>query len=437
MSSTYEGVLGRQSFAGSDLIRGEPKITTDGAGFGTDTYVAFMLDKKICVQEGTREGQYIVAWQCIQDLFKDGVFSPANDGTQEFIYHHDSIIPSSPPTEVPLYYLGYIETESRSLDMRKGSYYVCDMTPFQKQRHEYYQGGKDSARASNRDSSNNGRIGFIEKYMDLRTLLPQLRRDHAAYAGRAVALTQWHQNHQFCAKCGSATKSIVKGAKRQCLGNPLHKHYPRTDPVIITLVVLDTVDNPSMNMITKERALVGRSKNLPPGTLTCLSGFIDQGESIEEAVAREVKEESGVIVHSVEILGSQPWPIGRGGSCELMIGCIARTTSEILNVDFNEMAECRWVTKEEVLEALKNSLSPESPFISRRARGGEGAPGGGDGGAPGLAHGEGVQGSTTNGKNNSSALFYVPPPYAIAHHLLKYWAENKVESRSIPPQSNM
>ncbi|KAG7671744.1 hypothetical protein Ndes2526B_g07358 [Nannochloris sp. 'desiccata'] len=296
--------------------------------------------------------------------------------------------------------------------------------------------------------------------MDLRASLPSFKFCDVAYAGRAVALAQWHQNHQFCSKCGSGTTSIFGGAKRQCLQNPLHRHYPRTDPVIITLVILDTptptsddthtTRSSSNQRISKEKVLLGRSKGLPPGTLTCLSGFIDQGESIEEAVVREVKEESGVAVHSVEILGSQPWPIGRGGSCELMIGCIARTSSEALVIDYSEMEECRWVDKEEVLEALKNSLNPESPFINRgKSRGGgqissvsaaAAAAGGGGGGAAAgggesVSVGRAVQDNRTS---LSSSVLYVPPPYAIAHHLLKYWAENKVETRGGHPipQSN-
>lgn len=152
------------------------------------------------------------------------------------------------------------------------------------------------------------------------------------------------------------------------------------------------------------------------GTLTCLSGFIDQNESIEEAVVREVREESGISVNlnSVRVLGSQPWPIGRGGSCELMIGCIAQAASEVIEIDPREMAECRWVGRDEVKAALERSTSPESPFISGK-----------------LA---------AVGESDSGSGFYVPPPFAIAYHLIKYWIEmeNTNSTSSVGrPQNNI
>lgn len=125
-------------------------------------------------------------------------------------------------------------------------------------------------------------------------------------------------------------------------------------------------------------------------------------------MAREVLDEAGVEVRDVRILGSQPWPIGRGGSCELMIGCFARAAGEALAVDASEMDECRWVGREELALALATSSSADSPYAS-------GGRGGGGGGAPPPG-------------------FFVPPPVAIAHHLIRAWVE---QEGGAGQQSNM
>jgi NADH pyrophosphatase NudC (nudix superfamily) len=415
MSSVHQGVqgvLGRQGFAMDDLIR-EPTDAMINGNFDAFTDIILVCNRKIEVRK-VCEGEYVLAWRHTNTLksFRLGTDS-RNQRCVFYRPFYDT--PSTPEIELPIYYLGYT-TSSYGSDNYTRAFFACDVSAI--------------------PAPTLGNAGDDNYYLDMRTELPLLRWDNLARAGRALALVQWHQNHQFCAKCGNATASIQDGAKRQCLVNPLHKHYPRTDPVVITLVVLETpvdttisnkrLTRSSTQSLVKEKVLLGRSKNLPAGTLTCLSGFIDQGESIEEAVAREVKEESGVVVHSVEILGSQPWPIGRAGSCELMIGCIAKTRSEELKVDYSEMAECRWVDKEEVLAALKNSLSLESPFISRTVAG--------------VSTDESIHFSTTGrGPSRESSTpspgFYVPPPFAIAHHLLRYWATNKGEEVQEPPAS--
>jgi NAD+ diphosphatase len=190
---------------------------------------------------------------------------------------------------------------------------------------------------------------------DVRLLLPGLSMDAAAIAGQAVALSQWHQvegggrlevgpggapteaaapgillpasappsslqplrpihptprnalcpsqTHGFCHRCGAPTVPVEAGTRRRCTGSGGHKTYPRTDPVVIALV--ESPDG--------QRALLGRSARSTPGMYTCLSGFIDQCEGIEEAVRREVMEEARIAVSDVTILGTQPWPIGRYG----------------------------------------------------------------------------------------------------------------------------
>ncbi|CAL5218535.1 g224 [Coccomyxa viridis] len=219
---------------------------------------------------------------------------------------------------------------------------------------------------------------------DLRSLMPELSMEELAVAGHAVALSNWHRSHVFCGKCGSQTLSIEVGGKRQCTADPAHREYPRTDPVAIMLV--ESVDG--------KHALLGRPRSLKRRgpVLTCLSGFIEQGESIEEAVAREVREEAGVEVKNVHILGSQPWPIGRGGSCELMIGCIAQAKNDTVHMDDTEMEEVRWVSRADVAKALDRSSSKDNPLTGG------------------------------SGEQHEDLDFFIPPPWAIAHHLIKIWA---------------
>ncbi|KAL4859665.1 Peroxisomal NADH pyrophosphatase NUDT12 [Chlorella vulgaris] len=226
------------------------------------------------------------------------------------------------------------------------------------------------------------------RLQDLRSLMPLLPPQDLAIAGQAMALSQWHQAHLFCSRCGAPSVAVDGGARRQCTAHDAHRHYPRTDPVVIMLV--ESPDGGS--------ALLGRSKKMRGGMLTCLSGFVDQGEGIEEAVRRETREEAGIEVAAVDIVGSQPWPVGRGGSCELMVGCIARATATSITVDPVEMEEVRWVSKADVGKAVQASASPESPYYSQGSK-----PGGSPPAAP-------------------PAGFFVPPPIAIAHHLLRQWA---------------
>ena len=125
-----------------------------------------------------------------------------------------------------------------------------------------------------------------------------------------------------------------------------------------------------------------------------MAGFIEQSETVEDAVRRETWEESGVVVGAeVQLVGSQPWPIGAAGHAELMLGCIARATSETINMDETEMDDCRWFTREEVLGMLERSHS----YSQRRS---------GD----------------VDAKTMGAEALVLPPPFAIAHHLVRAWA---------------
>ncbi|MCC6947450.1 MAG: NAD(+) diphosphatase [Bradyrhizobiaceae bacterium] len=177
----------------------------------------------------------------------------------------------------------------------------------------------------------------------------------------AKALLTWHARHGFCANCGAPTRVTEAGWRRDCPACGV-QHFPRTDPCVIMLA------------IDGERCLLGRAPRFPPEMWSCLAGFIEPGETIEEAVRREIREEAGIGVGQVTYLGSQPWPF----PMSLMIGCFGEATSTALQIDRNEVEDARWVSREEVGLMLK--------------------------------------------RQHPNGLF-TPPPMAIAHHILRAYVE--------------
>mmetsp|Transcript_21833 Transcript_21833/g.70516 ORF Transcript_21833/g.70516 Transcript_21833/m.70516 type:complete len:354 (+) Transcript_21833:97-1158(+) len=192
-----------------------------------------------------------------------------------------------------------------------------------------------------------------------------------AIAGHAAALVRWHAGMRFCGRCGSRTRAVEGGLKRQCK-EPRHKLYPRTDPVVLALVT--SKDG--------QRCLLGHSKGLPPGMFTALAGFCELSEGVEEAVRREVMEEAGVRCGRVTIVGSQPWPLGRAGACELTCGCLAVAETEEI-VPNAELEDVRWFDRETAAQMLARSRERRPP--------------------PGE--------------------LCVPGDFALAHHLVQRWLE--------------
>ncbi|KAM5193991.1 NAD-capped RNA hydrolase NUDT12 [Mantella aurantiaca] len=175
--------------------------------------------------------------------------------------------------------------------------------------------------------------------------LLQLTSMEAGILAQARAVLAWHSRYKFCPTCGSKTVIEEGGYKRTCLktGCPSLKgihntSYPRVDPVVIMLIV-----HPDGN-----HCLLGRKKIFPAGMFSCLAGFIEPGETIEDAVRREVLEESGVKVGYVQYVSSQPWPM----PSSLMIGCLGVAISTDITVDKIEIEDARWFTREQVVEAL-------------------------------------------------------------------------------------
>jgi NAD+ diphosphatase len=152
----------------------------------------------------------------------------------------------------------------------------------------------------------------------------------------AVALANWHATHPHCPRCGAATRSAAAGHLRRCLVDG-SEHYPRTDPAVIMSVV-DADD----------RLLLGRQAQWPPGRFSTLAGFVEPGESLEQAVRREVAEEAGVSVGEVRYMGSQPWPF----PSSLMLGFVAQATTTEVQLRDGEIAQARWFSRAELLEAV-------------------------------------------------------------------------------------
>lgn len=185
-------------------------------------------------------------------------------------------------------------------------------------------------------------------------------RDAAHYAA-ARSLVAWHGRHRFCANCGAPTRVSHAGWARQCPDCGA-EHFPRIEPVVIMLAEHG------------DKILLGRQPAWPPGRYSALAGFLELGESIEEAVRRETLEESGIRLGAVRYVASQPWPFP--GS--LMIACIGEALNDDIAIDVHELEDARWFTRDEVRLALAGD--PAAPFGA-------------------------------------------PPPYAIAHTLLRAWTE--------------
>lgn len=166
--------------------------------------------------------------------------------------------------------------------------------------------------------------------------------DAALYAG-ARSLVDWHSRHGFCAVCGTPTAISHAGWARQC-PNCTTEHFPRVDPVVIMLAERG------------DRVLLGRQAPWPAGRYSALAGFLEVGESIEEAVRREIAEESGVPTGPVRYVASQPWPF----PSSLMIACIAEALDDRIVLDVHELEDARWFTRDEVCLAL--ARDPAAPF---------------------------------------------------------------------------
>jgi NAD+ diphosphatase len=189
--------------------------------------------------------------------------------------------------------------------------------------------------------------GFAGERRGLRDLAPVLSQTEGGMVAHAVALLNWHRRHRFCANCGAPSESREAGHIRRCPACGT-EHHPRTDPVVIMLVH------------DGDRAILGRQAHWPAGRYSALAGFVEPGESLEEAVAREVREETGARVAEIAYRSSQPWPFP--GS--LMLGFIARWTSGEPVIGDGELEDVRWFTRAQI--ASGSVKLPPRQAIARR-----------------------------------------------------------------------
>jgi NAD+ diphosphatase len=205
------------------------------------------------------------------------------------------------------------------------------------------------------------------KLVNLRTLAVEgtVPPDHLGALAQARSLSYWHVRHRYCGVCGTLTAMKAGGYRRECpnCGAP---HFPRTDPVVIMLAI-DASSG-------EERCLLGRQARFAPGMYSCLAGFVEPGETIEDAVRRETFEEAGIRLGRVRYHSSQPWPF----PASLMIGCHGEALTTDITRDETELEAARWFSRDEVKAMLAG------------------------------IHPDGIQ---------------CPPRIAIAHHLVRTWAE--------------
>lgn len=182
--------------------------------------------------------------------------------------------------------------------------------------------------------------------IDLRTLATRgfLPADLIGALAQAKSLLYWHERHRFCSNCGAPTQVVAAGWRRDCAACKA-QHFPRTDPVVIMLVT------------DGQSCLLGRQPRFPPGMYSCLAGFLEGGETLEDAVRREISEESGLMTGRVTYVASQTWPF----PSSLMLGCIAEAASSDLTVDHKELEDARWFSRNEILLMLDKS-HPEGLF---------------------------------------------------------------------------
>ena len=188
-------------------------------------------------------------------------------------------------------------------------------------------------------------------WADLRNVGQSLSAAEAGLVVHAVALAEWHHAHRFCPRCGGALAAASAGHVLTCTGCG-RQQFPRTDPAVIMLVHRGA------------RCLLGHSQRFPTATMySTLAGFVEPGESLEEAVAREVLEESGVVVGRVAYHSSQPWPFPGN----IMLGFHAEALTEAITLDADELHDARWFTRAELRDHAAHGFSlPRRDSIARR-----------------------------------------------------------------------
>ncbi|KAJ0091023.1 hypothetical protein Patl1_13111 [Pistacia atlantica] len=256
-------------------------------------------------------------------------------------------------------------------------------------------------------------------FVELRTLMvatdwaDERAMGELAIAGNARALLEWHNLSRFCGVCGAKTVPMEAGRRKQCSNVLCNKRiYPRVDPVVIMLVIDREND----------RALLSRQSRFVPRMWSCLAGFIEPGESLEEAVRRETWEETGIEVGDVIYHSSQPWPVGPSSMpCQLMVGFFAYAKSLEINVDKEELEDAQWHSREDVKRALtfaeyKKAQRTAAEKVEQMCKG--------------VEKGQSLA-ADFNVESGELATMFIPGPFAIAHHLISSWVHQDVAPNGV------
>lgn len=198
--------------------------------------------------------------------------------------------------------------------------------------------------------------GKPDEWLPLRGALRALDPGEAPMVMHAIGLAEWHWATRFCPRCAGPLRSRLAGHVLAC-AECGKEQYPRTDPAVIMLITDGEPGSPA------ERCLLGRNAAWPEGRFSTLAGFVEPGERMEDAVRREVWEETGVVVGEVDYFDSQPWPL----PASLMLGFFGRAVEATIDVDGSEIADARWFTRAEMLSGAENGelVLPGGVSISR------------------------------------------------------------------------
>eukprot|EP00257_Ricinus_communis_P007687 XP_002524460.2 nudix hydrolase 19, chloroplastic [Ricinus communis] len=262
-------------------------------------------------------------------------------------------------------------------------------------------------------------------FVELRTLMVatdwanERAMSDLAIAGHARALLEWHKISNFCGQCGEKTVPKEAGRRKQCSNELCKKRiYPRVDPVVIMLVIDRENDC----------VLLSRQSRYVPRMWSCLAGFIEPGESLEEAVRRETWEETGIEVGEVVYHSSQPWPVGPSSMpCQLMVGFFAYAKSLEINVDKAELEDAKWHSREDVQKALAFAEYDKAQRTAAAKV---------DQMCKGVEKGQNFS-ADFNVESGELAPMFFPGPFAIAHHLISSWVNQSSKSGVSSSISNL
>eukprot|EP00897_Mesotaenium_endlicherianum_P008545 jgi/Mesen1/7719/ME000407S06944 len=396
MATSKSNMVSSNAFAGNPLIPAKrDHLTSEGLvellaeaeqnGAGAKVLPLLRGQPLITVEKEKSDYKWRLAWQKLEDVGvnRKPLDSVAHSGDHGSSEGYDKLVYIGESGSAPCFAID-VAGEGEKVD------------------------GESTGKNDTKDMSQKytSSLGASTAFADVRTLMVATEWKNGdamaelAIAGHARALLEWHKQAQFCGRCGHRTAPIEAGNRRKCIAEGCQtKLYPRIDPVVIMLVIDEQ----------RDLVLLGRQARFLPRMWSCLAGFIEPGESLEEAVRRETREEAGIDVGDVVYHSSQPWPVGSGSmSCQLMVGFFAFAKTTDIVVDKKELADAQWKSREEIRKAItfdEYEVNQKVALAKLSA----------------LCHDGASASDWASPSNQPKAPVYVPGPYAIAHNLIYAW----------------